>query len=241
MNILIISDIHGNYEALKSVLLDAGSYDEVIVLGDLVDYGPDPDLVIDEIRSLNPLIVKGNHDEAVSKGVDCRAGPLLHDASVYTREHITLSKLGKEDINWLRNLQYTIIKDLGNAKLFIAHASVKDPLYKYIYPWLSEEVLKDYLNAEGINYVVIGHTHYQFLRPTTFGIKVINPGSVGQPRDGDWRAAYSIISDSGEVIFKRVKYDVNLTLYKLKELLNESLHYNKLSHILRGKGVFDKD
>ncbi len=230
---LIISDIHGNYEALKSVLSDSGSYDEVIVLGDLVDYGPDPDLVIDEVRSLKPAIVRGNHDEAVAEGTDCRAGPSLHDASVYTRQHITLRKLSKEDIKWLKNLSYATKKDLGHIKLFIAHASVKNPLYKYLYPWVNEETLKDYLMVDGVNYVLIGHTHYQFLRPTTFGIKVMNPGSVGQPRDGDWRAAYAVIDDSGNILFKRTKYDVHSTIRKLKELINATPYCEKLSCILK--------
>lgn len=233
MRILVISDIHGNYEALKSVLENAGPYDYMIVLGDLVDYGPDPDLVIDEIRSLNPSIIRGNHDEAVSEGIDCRAGPSLHEASVYTREHITLRKLGDEDIKWLRTLRYWVSKDIGSLRLYGAHASIKDPLYKYLYPWLSEEVFKDYLMVDEVNYVLIGHTHYQFLRPTTFGVKVLNPGSVGQPRDGDWRAAYALISDSGDVVFKRTKYDIPTTLAKLKELLSETPHYYRLANILK--------
>ena len=234
MRALVISDIHGNYEALKSVLRDAGPYDEVIVLGDLVDYGPDPDLVIDELRSIKPLIVRGNHDEAVLRGVDCRSGPQLHEASVYTRENITLRKLGGIDLECLKQATYRVVRDLGSIRVFAAHASVKDPLYKYLYPWLSEEVFTDYLGAEGINYVLIGHTHYQFLRPLRSGVRVINPGSVGQPRDGDWRAAYALISDSGEIAFRRVKYSVEITISRLKELIGETKHYVKLSSILRG-------
>jgi len=229
---LIISDIHGNYVALKAVLKEASGYDDVIVLGDLVDYGPDPDLVIDEVRSMNPTIVRGNHDEAVAEGVDCRAGPSMHDSSIYTRKYITLMKLGERDVRWLRSLRYSVTKYLGSNRLFIAHASVKDYLYKYLYPWMNEDDARNYLWVEGFNYVIIGHTHYQFLRPTTFGIKVLNPGSVGQPRDGDWRAAYALISDSGEVTFRRVKYEVNETLSRLKGLIGGSQHYVKLSKIL---------
>ncbi len=74
MKILILSDIHGNYEALKSVFDKVGKFDEVLVIGDMVDYGPDPEVVIDFIRSLGAKVVKGNHDEAVASGVDCMCG-----------------------------------------------------------------------------------------------------------------------------------------------------------------------
>jgi predicted phosphodiesterase len=228
--VLVISDIHGNAEAFRAVISDAENYDDVVVLGDLVDYGPDPGKVIDEVKSLGARVVRGNHDEAVVKGIDCRAGPSLHEVSVYTREKITLPQLSKADIAWLGSLPYEIRLDLGFSEVIAAHASLKDKLFKYLYPWLGDEVMKEYLPLpRGV--ALVGHTHYQFLRPTSFGIKIANPGSVGQPRDGDWRAAYMLISEDG-ISFRRVKYDVQAVLRKLKVLIDVGRYYEALANIL---------
>ncbi len=230
MRVLVMSDIHGNAEALKAVIDDARDYDDVIILGDLVDYGPEPGKVIDEVRSLGARAIRGNHDEAAVMGIDCRAGPSLHEVSVYTREKITLAQLSRADKAWLGSLPYEIKLDLGPNEVVAVHASIKDKLFKYLYPWLGDEVIEDYIPLHG-GAVLVGHTHYQFLRPTGFGLKVVNPGSVGQPRDGDWRAAYLLVSEEG-ISFRRVKYDVNTVLNKLKELVDVRKYYEVLARIL---------
>jgi len=231
MKVLVLSDIHGNIEALNAVLNQVSNYDEVLVLGDLVDYGPDPDEIIDLIKGINAKVIKGNHDEAVVKGTDCRAGKYLHDVSIYTRENITLKKLGRPDIRWLSGLPYEENVSIGSLKGVAVHASVKDRLYKYLYPWLSDDVFRDYIEINNVDIVLVGHTHFQFIRPTSFKVKVVNPGSVGQPRDGDWRAAYALI-DEDKILMGRVKYNVEATLKKLRRLVPIRDYYVKLHEVL---------
>lgn len=231
--LLIISDVHGNYEALKTVLENAGRYDQVIVLGDLVDYGPDPDLVIDEVRSIGALVLRGNHDEAVAKGIDCGCGERMHPISVYTRRRISMTKLSKTDVAWLDTLPYEKLLQFGNTKIKAVHAAPKNRLYAYLYPWLSNEEVKELLDREPNPIYLIGHTHYQFLRPLEKGVKIINPGSVGQPRDGDPRAAYAIMDlDSGNITFGRIEYDRDRVAMKLKDIIDRKDYLEVLLRLL---------
>ncbi len=234
MRVLILSDIHGNYEALKTVLEKAGNVDEIIVLGDLVDYGPDPDLVIDELRSLGARIVRGNHDHAVAFNTDCKCGEKTRELSILTRRKISLVKLSKTDLSLLRSLPVTLELPLGEITIKCFHASPLDPLYDYVHPWSVNRILetKNALNKQKV--ICIGHTHLQF-HVTWNGIRVINPGSTGQPRDGDWRASFAVLSIKShgiEVNLQRVKYDVEKTVKKLKELGLEDRSLSKLTSIL---------
>ena len=236
--ILLISDVHGNYEALKAVLNDAHSlrFDEVVVLGDLVDYGPDPDLVVDEVRSLKPrVIVRGNHDHAVGYGVDCGCGPATHAASVYTREEISLKKLSSNDVKWLASLPTgDTLKALGFEGVLAVHATPAEELHDYLYPWFSDDRVASSLKGFEGPALLVGHTHYQFAVRRLGKYLIVNPGSVGQPRDGDPRAAYAIIDDEATaIIFRRVKYDVNATIRKLENLVKVEEHLELLKKLLR--------
>ncbi len=233
MRWLVISDIHGNHEALTSVLNSAPRHDSVLVLGDLVDYGPDPDLVIDVVKELGAVVIMGNHDYAVAEKSDCRAGPSLHEASVYTRSEITLKKISRNDVKWLSSLPKHLVMDLGGFEAIVTHATPRDPLFKYLQPWLNDEVFREFVGEEGPDFVIVGHTHRRFLRPTSFGKVVVNPGSVGQPRDGDWRASYAVVGDDGSVQFFRVKYDVEATLRKLRSSVSRDDIFERLASILR--------
>jgi len=235
--ILLISDIHGNYEALKAVLNDAHSlgFDDVVVLGDLVDYGPDPDLVVDEVRSFKPkAIVRGNHDHAVGYGVDCGCGPATHAASVYTREEISLKKLSSNDVKWLASLPTrATLKTLGLEGVLATHATPAEELHDYLYPWFSDDRVTSSLKDFEGPALLVGHTHYQFTVRRLSKYIIVNPGSVGQPRDGDPRAAYAIIDDETTTItFRRVKYDVNTTMRKLKALVRDESSLRLLEHLL---------
>lgn len=237
VKVLILSDVHGNYEALKTIFNSIGRFDEVLVLGDLVDYGPNPDLVIDFIRSSGAKIVKGNHDEAAGSGVDCRCGPELHDLSVYTRNKITYAKLSSNDLNYLRTLPTTLELNYLGKTFLLVHGNLESPLYGYTYPWLKNEELcslfstkKQFrLNArrggcEDIPYdfIFIGHTHIPFYRSLQ-KLKVVNPGSVGQPRDGDFRASATLLDvDEESVKFIRIAYDVEKVIAELKLLIDDS-------------------
>lgn len=242
MRALIISDIHANPYALRAVLDGAPPHDEVVVLGDLVDYGPRPGEVIDAVRSIGARVVRGNHDEAVAKGIDCGCGPATHHLSVLTRERISYGTLSKADIAWLDTLPY----ELGLGWGVAVHAAPSNKLYTYVYPWMSnEEICRELVTGvrrlavrgcEGVGGTyVIGHTHHQFIRRLPGGSLVINPGSVGQPRDWDPRAAYATIEVEGDSVtsveFGRARYDVGAVVNDLKELLGPGKEFEELARI----------
>ena len=237
MRVLLISDIHGNYEALKAVIDKVGRFDDGLVLGDLVDYGPDPDTVIDLIKSLGFRVIKGNHDEAAALNIDCGCGEKTHAVSVYTRQKITLRKLSKNDLNWLRNLPYEAV--ISELDAVAVRASPKNKLYAYIYPWMGKEEIHRYIGEDvSSRYLLVGHTHYQFTEAITNELTLLNPGSVGQPRDGDWRAAYALIDTSeGTVTMGRVKYDVSKVTKKLKEIVRNRKYLLLLSSILQNGNI----
>jgi len=233
MKFLIISDIHGNAIALKTVLEVVPSYDDVIVLGDLVDYGPDPDEVVDIVRSEQFKVVMGNHDYAAAFNEDCRCGPATKDLSVITRKNITLKKLDRNALSYLASLprKLELRTDLGKA--ICVHATLRDNLFRYLYPWSSPADLKNEILefVEGSAVVLIGHTHHQFLRSQR-GVWIANPGSVGQPRDGDPRAAAAILDDEG-LKFLRVRYDVEKVVDRLKRELGDTDVFKRLASLLR--------
>ena len=125
--VLIISDIHGNLMASRRILEAVKGWDEVLVLGDLVDYGPYPGEVLDTLREVGARILRGNHDHAAAYGVDCRAGAQVHWLSVWTRENITLKQLSKADRAFLSSLPLSLELDLGDATAKAYHASPKGP------------------------------------------------------------------------------------------------------------------
>ncbi len=248
MRYLILSDIHANPYALRAVLGDVPPYDEVIILGDLVDYGPRPGEVIDEVRSLGAEVIRGNHDEAVAKGIDCGCGPATHHLSVLTREKISYGTLSRADIAWLDTLPYELSLEWGTA----VHAAPSNKLYTYVYPWMSnEEICRELVTGprrlavrgcEGVGGLyLLGHTHHQFVRHLPGGSLVINPGSVGQPRDWDPRAAYAVVEVDGRLIvsveFRRVEYEVNSVIKDLRELLGPGKELEELSMIYRSGSI----
>jgi protein phosphatase len=250
---LVIADIHGNIDALNAVLKAARSFDNVIILGDLVDYGPAPGEVIDTVKSLGGIVVRGNHDHAVAYGVDCGCGRALHELSVWFRENITMQLLSKTDREYLARLplKASITVDDG-INAVVVHGSPLNPLYGYLYHWLPEEKVEVMVeanarltprprrtrkisqgqNGKHVKYVVHGHTHYQGLRIVK-GIFLVNPGSVGQPRDSDPRAAYALVDFEHSIImFGRVKYDVEKTLKRLNEFKIPEPYLTTLKTIL---------
>ncbi|MCE4619785.1 MAG: metallophosphatase family protein [Desulfurococcales archaeon] len=243
--ILVLSDIHGNLPALRAVLSSAQGYDEVLVLGDLVDYGPQPGEVIDELRSIGARIVRGNHDEAAGYGVDCRCGEATHWLSVWFREHVTIPLLSSNDRRFLASLPLRLNLEVAGRKGEAVHAAPRNPLYAYLHPWLSDEEACKLTSRAPLRLtskegdcpsgriIVVGHTHYQFHRYVR-GTLILNPGSVGQPRDGDPRAAYAVIDTStGTVSFNRVEYPVEETIRRLRELHIPSPYIDALVYMLR--------
>ncbi|MGQ4832369.1 MAG: metallophosphoesterase family protein [Candidatus Asgardarchaeia archaeon] len=239
--ILILSDIHANLEALNAIIDEVKNYDKILFLGDAVDYGPNPNEVIEFLRENKALWVRGNHDNAVAYGVDCHCGKKTHELSVYTRENISNKLISQENKEFLRKLSEKLILDIDGVKFYLVHAAPSNPLYEYLYPWYEEEKFLNALFERGllnkkipeVNVFLIGHTHYQFSKKISKYI-IINPGSVGQPRDGDARASYATFdTDSHEFKLHRTRYPLEETIRKLRKLIKDKSVFSKLAAILR--------
>jgi putative phosphoesterase len=244
LRVLVISDIHGNSIALKEVVNNVG-FDDLWVLGDLVDYGPDPGGVVDLVRELDPsIIVRGNHDHAVAFNVDCGCGPSTHELSVLTRDKITFQSLTRNELDWLKRVPLTGNVEVYNSKVYIVHGSPSNPLHGYLYyhtgsPYLDASLEKLRSHEKDARILLHGHTHYQGLIHYK-DLLLVNPGSVGQPRDGDNRAAYLVIDANGDgvrFVLGRIKYDIQ-KLLKMYEGFNlPEWAVKQLTQILRNGRV----
>ena len=198
MRVLVISDIHANYTALQAVLKDAGQVDETWCLGDLVGYGPDPNAVVEEVREIpNLTCMLGNHDVAVIGKMpfetfngDARRS-LTHHEKVMTADNM----------DYLNSLSSTA-KVCGDATL--AHGSPRDPLWEYILNSLSARFALNQKNDR----VTLDQTKPDQAVNLTPKL-ILNPGSVGQPRDRDPRAAYAIYDTEAKTWTpRRVMYNI---------------------------------
>lgn len=252
MRALIVSDIHANLEGIEAVLRSArDAYDVVWNLGDTVGYGGSPNQVIDRIRPLAELSVRGNHDR-VCCGLSSALGfnPTARTAANWTQKELT-----PENLQWLREMakgpMHPVVDGVEAARVTCAHGS---PLNEDHYILNMRDAWAP-LQQMDISITFIGHTHIQGgfaqnghdwheIRPRfrtcneteswTLQLHegtrhLVNPGSVGQPRDCDWRAAYAIYDMSrSEITYFRVPYDVTssqgrILLAGLPERLAERL------------------
>jgi diadenosine tetraphosphatase ApaH/serine/threonine PP2A family protein phosphatase len=238
MRYLVIADIHANLEALEAVLTDAPPHDATLCLGDIVGYGADPNACVERVRGLPGLIcLAGNHDLAGLGRVDL---DLFND---YAREAaIWTGKTMTEDVRaFLNGLQPA----RSEPNWYLAHASPRDPIWEYM-----EHDFQGPPNFAEFEQPVcfVGHTHVPrvFLldaakkrvdvalpRPGSVmrldnGLRdIVNPGSVGQPRDHDPRAAYGLLdAGAGEFTFRRVSYPIKEAQRKIEDAgLPEALAY----------------
>ncbi len=212
MKILLISDIHGNKEALDTVL--QVPHDMVMCLGDLADYGPSPSECIDHIMQQGIETVLGNHDAAVGSRMECGCGYKYKHLSVATRDY-TWENTTEEQMAFLRQLPFSLEKEIDGLKLYFTHGSPRSN-YEYIKPETSEEDLEDMVSDIDADVLFIGHSHVPFVR-THKDMLVINPGSAGQPRDGDWQASCAVFDTcTKETEFIRLEYDMYRTCAKIE-------------------------
>lgn len=239
MRILVISDIHANLDALQSVIADAGKVDQVWCLGDLVGYGPEPNECIELIQSLPALIsIKGNHDVAALGEIDIRL--FNSEAKESMIWHQTI--LSAENKNYLQNLPEKYESDL----VTLAHGSPRNPIWEYILDPYVARINYDYFKND---LCLVGHSHQPIISSWNLedGVlewgspqigatvslhhrMIINPGSVGQPRDSDARAAYGILnSDTLQFEFHRVAYNISAVQSKILNLGLPFRHAQRLS------------
>ena len=227
MRYAIIADIHSNLVAFTAVLDDIerrGGVEEVWCLGDVVGYGPEPSECISLLRQTNHICVAGNHDWAATGKIDTSDfNPDAAAACQWTGQRLT-----DEDVDYLSNLPLTIEK----GDFTLAHGSPREPIWEYL---LSTEAAKENFGYFKSRFCLVGHSH----RPLVFTYDksgvcsvslfqgdgglllgenrlIINPGGVGQPRDGDPRASYAIYdSERDMVTLYRIPYDIGTTQAKM--------------------------
>ena len=216
MRVLILSDIHANPWALRAVEADAGSVDRILFAGDAVNYGPAPGACVDWLDRHGVIGVRGNHDHAVAFAVDPKASPAKEPLALAMRDW-TRDQLDPIQAGWLLKLPRKLDCHLAGMKFVLVHGTPVDPLYDYrLQPGVSERLLDELLAGVKANVLVVGHTHLPLLRRHG-DLIVVNPGSVGQPLDGDPRAAYAVWED-GAMMLHRVEYDRAEALTRLSSL-----------------------
>lgn len=186
----LLSDIHGNAVALEAVLEDMGAVDAIVCAGDTVGYGPSPGPCVETVRDRELPTVQGNHDRAVVNGRPYESG-----------DQYASRNLSEETLKWLDSLPRERLLFDGRLKIVHDHPDERD---RYTIPAEFDPVL-----LEDEDVLVLGHTHVQHAEVYDEGI-VVNPGSVGQPRDGNPDAAYAIVDlDKLSVDLRRVPYNID--------------------------------
>lgn len=228
MRYAILGDIHANLAAFEAVLRDVdirGGFEKIWCLGDVVGYGPDPHESIELLRQHEHVCVAGNHDwAAIGKMDTSDFNPVAAQAC-----HWTSLQLTKEDINYLQNLHLSFCQD----DFTLVHGSPREPIWEYLLSIEAAEV--NFAHFETA-FCLVGHSHvpliFEYIDHATIyrgfpdganltlgkNRLIINPGGVGQPRDGDPRASYAVYDDeAGTVHHYRVEYDIAATQRKMEE------------------------
>jgi putative phosphoesterase len=210
MKIVVISDIHANREALMT-LPEFG--DELWVLGDLVDYGPNPNEVVTLLRASADIVVRGNHDQAVGYEDDPRCTPRYRKMALETRDY-TIQLLSGDLTRYLQELPLKKTVERDGKKFHLCHAIPSDPLYGYC-PEDSDRWIQEIVGLEA-DYLLVGHTHTPFIRQVG-ATTVVNPGSLGQPKTGKPDACYAVWYDD-HFELKQFPYPYSETIEKLQHL-----------------------
>lgn len=227
MRALILSDVHANLEALETVLEDArnrGGFDAIWCLGDLVGYGPDPSPCLERLRSYDLLAVAGNHDRAATGKI---SGEDFNSAA-YAAMVWTGQQLSAEEVEFLNQLP-----EVAAAEPFtLVHGSLREPLLEYL---VNAPAAVGTFGLMSTRFCLVGHSHYPFICLENQGNPsfeefvvdqefrlggdrwIINPGSVGQPRDQDPRSSYALYDDGEQLLYHyRVAYDIPKTQEKMR-------------------------
>jgi len=207
--LLIVSDIHGNWPALKAVLAAEPQPETIVFCGDVVDYGPQPVECLRWLAENADHFVRGNHDNALGLGLDCRCTRLFREYSLATRAwHGTL--VSEADREFLRAMPIRNLFDWQGKTFRMAHATPQGDLFEY----LEMDQWGERLNGVTEDFALIGHTHVQGMR--SFGkTTVVNPGSVGLARDHRGKACYAVHRD-GQMELKQIPYEVGRTVAAMR-------------------------
>ena len=227
MRCLVVADVHSNLEAFQAVIDHAeasGGFERILCLGDIVGYGPDPGPVLALLRSYSHAAVAGNHDLAAIGALSVETfNPAARTAALWTRHRLEAAEQEYLRSNPLRHEE---------PQVTLLHGTPREPVWEYFLPWLmSKQDTDECFELFSTPLCFLGHSHLPFvcdedgnvspLQPgaelALDGLRVVvNPGSVGQPRDGDLRAAYALYDpDAHTLTHHRVAYDIERTQVKM--------------------------
>lgn len=237
----IISDIHANLVALQQVLESMGTVDQYWCLGDVVGYGPEPEECVQTLLDLDHVVVMGNHDAAAVGIISARS----FNSEARRAIEWTSRQLSRESLNYIKGMP----EQLPQNEILLVHGTPRDPIWEYL---TTTEQAREIFAGIDNPYTFVGHTHVPLVCVQDRDGRVLagtpedgmlmrlaserviaNPGSVGQPRDGDPRAAFAIVdSDQMIVEFHRVEYDIAETQKRMRaagasEWLTERLAYGR--------------
>jgi putative phosphoesterase len=235
VKIVIISDIHGNLEALSAL---EEKFDELWVLGDLVNYGPNPAEVVDFVQANASVVIRGNHDHAIGFNEDPRCSPLFREMAQAMQQY-TSSVLSASQKQFLRELPLRVTRQVEGVGVSMCHAVPSDPLFAYCPPestrWEAE------LQLANTDILLVGHTHLPFQR--TFGVRrIVNPGSLGQPKTGTPAACYAIWDTAKRdaiIELRSFEYPFGETVRKIDALPIPAVVKASLADVLRHGGFPD--
>jgi len=233
MRILVLSDIHSNWVALDSIQEE---FDHCICIGDLVDYGTDPGPCVEWVKDNANVTVRGNHDHAVAQRVQANGKTGFRRLAAATRP-LHWDVLEPHHMKFLARLPVTTHEIVGDLRLFLVHATPWDPMDEYLTD--NPEAWQQRLTGIDADIVCVGHSHVPFLLDLG-DTKVLNPGSIGQPRDGDSRASYAIIED-GNITFHRQEYDIDECLDQMKKTNVDEWVIHLSDAVLRNGGRLQRE
>ncbi len=214
MRVLILSDIHGNILPLEKILKNE-SYDQLICVGDLVDYGPFPDEVISLIREKSSFCLMGNHDYSLAFDEVCPGTTeeflrITNEIREYFKYQIS-----SENLAYLSKLPRSLTIELESKRVYFVHSSFEDPLGDYVtFNMPAEVIAKKMMPDFPVDKVIYGHTH-QPGKMNIKGIELVNPGSVSFPRGSKKMPSY-IIFDDGNVEIKYFEYSYSKLIREYK-------------------------
>lgn len=225
--IAIISDIHGNYEALKAVFKDLDKYrpDLIISLGDVAGYYLQLNECVDLLRERKVINIMGNHDFYLVSGAGC---PRSNSANRFLIDQAKIATT--ETMDWLKKSSSCYITD----ELSMVHGGWNNPMDEYLY-----KINTQYFDRFPQKFFFSGHTHVQAKIKLENEKVFCNPGSVGQPRDGISSAAYALL-DNNEIQLKRVEYDIDALVQVMKDANYEEYFYENLYSGTRLGGKVDQ-
>ncbi len=237
MKYTVISDLHANKGALETFFNIWDPNTQLVCLGDMVGYGPDPSFCVQQMRERASFVIAGNH-EVMLRSIN----PHWSDTAE-KMVHREMNELSREDLEWIDKLPVQLKTDFG----LLVHGSPRE-VDEYLFDWSDAQKAFYFLEQENVGLCFYGHTHVPavfdariewmgkpqdtlFLREDN--LYVVNPGSLGQPRDGDSRASYCVYdSETRKLSFHRFEYDIESTVRRMQEehlpeVYSERLYYGR--------------